>query len=321
MPNNRDISVDIAKGIGIILVVWAHTRMSNLIFSFHMPLFFILSGFFVKYEPTKFFLYKKFRTLFIPLCVFYAFSLITKIPFQYFFKSPEDVIEKIKNGSMFRLTTVDVTLWYIVCLIEILCLFHFIEKYISNSLMKIICVFVIFAFGWLMVEKSVSLPFYLIQTFLCLPLLYLGRIYNSKLKSFCGIRLFLASLSVFVISYICFRPESNLLNLHFKNIWSFLIPAISGSFMVIGLSQILTGFKSNIFVRSLSSTGVMSLFIMALSEDVRMVSPLCKWAGIVPYGDVMVETALVVLITYMVGRFVDRKFPYLWHVAPFVNKG
>lgn len=42
----RDRSVDIAKGLGIILMVMGHAGMphSSIIFRFHMALFFILSG-------------------------------------------------------------------------------------------------------------------------------------------------------------------------------------------------------------------------------------------------------------------------------------
>lgn len=51
----RDKSIDIAKGIGIILVVYAHvinrlelqslSTVVNIIYSFHMPLFFVISGY------------------------------------------------------------------------------------------------------------------------------------------------------------------------------------------------------------------------------------------------------------------------------------
>lgn len=46
--NGRIAWVDIAKGLGIFLVVLGHTYrknpVQNWIYSFHMPLFFILSG-------------------------------------------------------------------------------------------------------------------------------------------------------------------------------------------------------------------------------------------------------------------------------------
>ena len=55
---HRNLSVDTLKGIGIILMIVAHTYGPNniiwdLIFSFHMPLFFIVSGLFFKERSVK----------------------------------------------------------------------------------------------------------------------------------------------------------------------------------------------------------------------------------------------------------------------------
>lgn len=45
--NNRDITVDIVKGIGLVLMVMGHCgfRYSSFIYLFHMPLFFLISGY------------------------------------------------------------------------------------------------------------------------------------------------------------------------------------------------------------------------------------------------------------------------------------
>lgn len=49
----RENWVDIAKGIGIILVVMGHANCPEIphgiIYSFHMPLFFFLSGLFIQW--------------------------------------------------------------------------------------------------------------------------------------------------------------------------------------------------------------------------------------------------------------------------------
>lgn len=47
--NSRSVLIDVLKGIGIILVVLGHITFGDqlvrkIIFSFHMPLFFFLSG-------------------------------------------------------------------------------------------------------------------------------------------------------------------------------------------------------------------------------------------------------------------------------------
>ena len=70
--------IDIAKGLGIILVVIGHcidgkTFPGTWISSFHMPLFFILSGMCFnasRYTSLIPFFYKRFKTLFLPLLFF-----------------------------------------------------------------------------------------------------------------------------------------------------------------------------------------------------------------------------------------------------------
>lgn len=55
--NKRIDYLDIAKGIGILSVIIGHTfdvqYLSNFLYSFHMPLFFVLSGYFFKEKDTK----------------------------------------------------------------------------------------------------------------------------------------------------------------------------------------------------------------------------------------------------------------------------
>lgn len=70
--------VDAAKGVGILLVIaghvwWRPGPAHHMIYAFHMPLFFILSGFMVKPQRAWPLLVKQARSLLIP---FAAFSLI-----------------------------------------------------------------------------------------------------------------------------------------------------------------------------------------------------------------------------------------------------
>ena len=73
--------LDIAKGVAIILMVLGHTsipdQLSNFIFAFHMPLFFIASGWCTDWTKDNYgaFVLKKMRTLGIPFLV-YSVSVI-----------------------------------------------------------------------------------------------------------------------------------------------------------------------------------------------------------------------------------------------------
>ena len=106
--SNRIAYIDAAKGIGILLMILGHTGMYGLpvvmhkmIYSFHMPMFFIISGFLFntkKYENVAFskFIKREFIKYIIPYFVFAAV-----IPCGYLIfgkrKSGDDLIEAFKN--------------------------------------------------------------------------------------------------------------------------------------------------------------------------------------------------------------------------------
>lgn len=82
----RNPVFDIMKGFGILLVIAGHwggvnKYLFNFIFSFHMPLFFILAGYFYKPKDTSDSLSKDFKRLIIPylftcsLILFYKLAL------------------------------------------------------------------------------------------------------------------------------------------------------------------------------------------------------------------------------------------------------
>ena len=90
MPNKRDKSIDIAKGILIMLMVIGHSGcpsyLGSLIYSFHMPCFFVISGMLLsdKYFDKSFlFVRKRIKGLYKP---FVKWSLIFLLFHNIFFK-------------------------------------------------------------------------------------------------------------------------------------------------------------------------------------------------------------------------------------------
>lgn len=81
----RDSTIDIAKGFGIIFVIIGHMNhffgyeeiVPTLIYSFHMPLFIILSGYVFNYHPeisSREYVYKRFLQIIKP---YFIFAVIT----------------------------------------------------------------------------------------------------------------------------------------------------------------------------------------------------------------------------------------------------
>ena len=75
----RIIWIDNLRVIGILAVILGHisSPLGNFIYSWHMPLFFLLAGFFLKHElSTKEFIVKDFTRLIIPYFIFAVLALI-----------------------------------------------------------------------------------------------------------------------------------------------------------------------------------------------------------------------------------------------------
>ena len=92
--NKRIMWIDEAKGLGIILVVLLHIpNVQNMSYFslwggyiqvFYMPLFFIISGIFIKPENLR----NKFKRLMIPYLVYYAILMYYTLLRSIFFLKP-----------------------------------------------------------------------------------------------------------------------------------------------------------------------------------------------------------------------------------------
>ena len=90
MSSNRNRYIDIAKGIGILLVALAHADISifapyahRFIYSFHMPLFFFLSGYFLSTKLSfRETLAKRFHTILKPYFVMIPIIYLGAISFS-----------------------------------------------------------------------------------------------------------------------------------------------------------------------------------------------------------------------------------------------
>lgn len=105
----RNTALDITKGIGILLVIFGHFPdlphwAWKFIFSFHMPLFFIIAGYLYKPRGIKEMILKDFKRLMIPY--FLTCAVIIVFYFLYWVKSNDSSLFKyyliaslVGNGS------------------------------------------------------------------------------------------------------------------------------------------------------------------------------------------------------------------------------
>lgn len=113
----RRTEFDILKGIGILLVMLGHAIPQtgfahNLIYGFHMPLFFFASGIFFRVKPLKEGILKDIKTLMIPWMTFSFFLVLCSLLLKFMSDG---------EGPLFRPLDEDCwilyhTIWFLPCL-------------------------------------------------------------------------------------------------------------------------------------------------------------------------------------------------------------
>lgn len=171
MKTKRLNVIDVAKGIGIFLVIFAHVNyqpeLLTMIYSFHMPLFFIISGILFdknKHTDFKTFIGRRFKTLFIPYVLFEIFSIgclymaeRAYAPWQLFDVEKAKYLEYFSQIliSNWSRTHVNQPLWFIPCLLLVEVLYFFIVKMDKKFIIPTCSVLA--GIGWVL--ESGILPF------------------------------------------------------------------------------------------------------------------------------------------------------------------
>lgn len=132
--------IDMAKGIGIILVVIGHTEFTspNLITwisSFHMPLFFIISGILFAHTKVfqkdgKTFICNKLKTILVPYAFFSVISIIASAILDYD-SFPEDLVISLLQTVSFNGIAV---LWFLPALFLSEAIFFRLTKHTSSRI-------------------------------------------------------------------------------------------------------------------------------------------------------------------------------------------
>ncbi len=152
--DNRIEWVDIAKGIGILLVIAGHTfylGYSYPLYAFHMPLFFFLSGLLYKDKKEGFigFINSKTNSLMRPwiIILFISFLVCLAIPQWRSGITVEAMLSDLytSNTNVFQ----NSSLWYLICFYFVLLIFYFVNKIKKSTTFLFAFLFISTALLWI----------------------------------------------------------------------------------------------------------------------------------------------------------------------------
>ncbi|WP_234123164.1 acyltransferase family protein [Clostridium hydrogenum] len=276
MQNKRIEWIDVAKGIAMLLVILGHTSIPNsnlkLILSFHMPLFFFLSGYTFKLKGNFLtYLKKKIKSLLIP---YFVFSVLTYI----FWVVVERRIMKNSIGinifkpmlgifyanNIHNYMIFDGVLWFIPCLFVTEMLFYFISRFVRGKLGLLVVLLAFIFIGFIDSKYMVyMLPWGIDIAFTAIIFYGFGYIVNGLKYNFVNAKI-LTKIIVAIISslLLIYTSEANtvvyMYNNEYGKYFYFLISAFSGIMVCVLLANIIN--KSTI----LSYIGANSFIILAL---------------------------------------------------------
>lgn len=301
MDKDRNVLFDIAKGIGIVLIVAGHARIPILTFLslFHVPLFFIISGYFIKdcyFENTNnIFIYikKRLKTLWVPFFLFNTvFVLLNNlfIRINIYTTNPEfltgsigntyglnellslkAILSKICYFFLFAYQTplggatwfFRVLFWASVFYIVLSSVLKKLIKteFVFNILRGIFC-FIVLLSGFYM--ATVDLRFYGIGiTCSMLICLFLGVIYR-KFENNIKINIWTGLLSLLVLIMVLkYNPSGFCISANkYQNPLLLILSSVSGFWLVLYISKIFL--KSDVFTKIFFYLGQHTVSILCL---------------------------------------------------------
>lgn len=182
----REPSLDLLRGIGMILVVVGHYcgdgYIRTIIYSFHIPLFFILSGYLFRIkdgEAGLTFIKRKVQSFLLPYISLSCVNLI----FAFVLNRGMDIKSSIA-AILFWVVTDDFpiggALWYLIAIFLMEMIGLLASKMKSGGVLLWISLFLLGILNTYVV--NVQLPYCITQVFICIPFFVTGLV-MSKINS------------------------------------------------------------------------------------------------------------------------------------------
>lgn len=291
--------IDIARGIGIILVIVGHTSSNSIlvkaIYEFHMPLFFFVSGYlfnYARYENNfSLFVNTKVNRLLLPYfftCIIsyslwyisyktiksYTFTSLSALSTSPTLSaSPIDGLISIfyGNGASNHIFAnyilyFNYALWFLICLFSANIIMYIFIKYDNGNIKLNIVYCIIIVISGYIISKYIFLPWGIDIALVSLGFMYFG--YLMKIKNIIPTKLgynglYICILSTALFSLAFFMNDTVDMNWRlYGNLFLFFMGAFSGIALLIIIALMLQSYGSINGI--LTFFGKSSLIILAV---------------------------------------------------------
>ena len=305
--------LDVAKGIGILLVVIGHVYAFNRqivdrffviwLYSFHMPLFFIISGMLIAYKDEKDiwkFVKKRIKGILIPYVFFSIFSIIVFAIVNDF--SREVFVQNVK--ATICGVGID-TLWFLPALFFGEVIFFILRNLLKNKYVICIISAIIYTLGNFMMKDYGLICLFLGRICIAVGFIMIGNYTMNLIRKrnmpWYGL-IVIAILSV-ILSKINGLVDLN--NLVFNNHILYLINSLIGTYLILEISKLID-------IDEITYWGRNTLIVMATHLNIIYIL-FNKILGIHSFGYVtgMIVFVLLLAVERIIIYVVNRYMPFL----------
>lgn len=280
MTNGRDNTIDIAKAIGIILVVFGHTQSQyiQIVYQFHLPLFFFLSGMVFNEKKAisapRYFVVAKIKGLYWPFVKFELIFLVFHNLFSAIglysnmsnVKLHLSIEEMLKNCGLILTMgygeQLAGPLWFLISSFEIVIIFFIIVTAFETlhlsqkkSALGILAIGIIaYAIG-----SNTHLPRMMSQSLIGLFFFCMGFLYKAY-KTRVLINIWGALISAVIVGGCYFMNSVDISKLALTHSWMLPLSGIAGTYLVLWISKKISKWKCSF----LNYCGKNTLYVLAL---------------------------------------------------------
>lgn len=316
--------LDIAKGLGVLLVVLGHlwyncsfSIVNQIIYTFHMPMFFILSGFVFKKGDSKFssFVATKSKRLLLPTLMFFVLG----VAFLLLLSSNES-FASISRKFFFidGLCPYNDPCWYFITLFQLVIVSYFLNLDKSTYLLKVFIIVIAFILGLIIYEFEIFIPFGINRTIIAMVFFTFGSLLGQAnregkkiQKAYLKFLTIIGCIALWLLCGIFLNKKISFYKMNLGNYFFFMIASICGSILFIGLCKLLQKAKIKRFLIKTAHNSILIIgthyFLISIFETVIKRLDLFKtW----PYCLIVVcFTIFITLIYNFIGPFLNKYFP------------
>ena len=321
-PEGRIKWVDTAKALGVFLVFWGHllydgssvgSVINRAIYSFHMPMFFILSGFVAKQNKASFleFIKSKFSRILLPAILLYLLTMpLYFLTLDYSTASLKSII--IKIFYLYGSCAYNRPIWFFICLFQVLVLARLINLTALRSkwivvvlLLSLIISYTSYASG-IKYFSILGLDKLVLALFFYTAGVFLKRLKYERLIKGIGY----ISLPIWVVTGLILNDKVGMYGMHLDNYWFFIASGLSGTLVFFAICKELDWFDS---LREYSSW---TIFIIGshylLVRGFRSLALICSFDGTIIYDVLSFCLLIIMMAVYKpVCKFIDKRVPVL----------